>query len=352
MSCRIIKTLILKDLKLFFRDKFFGLMSIVTIAMFIVFYFILPRAVNEKVEIGYYAPYTPGLLDVEIEEEGIVIRNVETEDELKHSVISRDFHIGISIPGDIHEALMSGEEPELFIYYSSEVPDEVKELYTILVNEMINEFSGLKMELTHHEIVLGPDMGGKQVPHRDRLLPVMAFMLLIMETMGLANLITSELGEGRVQALLTTPMNVTDLFVGKGVTGVLLAFTQTILLMMVTGGMEQNTALIVVTLLLGSIMLTGLSFYIASISRDMMSVIAWSTLMIIVLTIPVFSIMIPGLSSGWERLIPSYYVVNTLHATVNYNVGWGGNLNNILALIGLNSAFILIGIISLRRKIA
>ncbi|GAG01328.1 unnamed protein product, partial [marine sediment metagenome] len=234
----------------------------------------MPNTVDEKIEIGLYAPQAFSMFYENIEE-GLIIRNMKTEDELKQAVTDKELHIGISFPEDIQKSLMSGKKPQIFVYYSSDLSDEIKEMYTILIGEMINEMSGFEIDIDEIEIVLGPDMGGKQIPYRDRMLPLFAVMLLITETLGLANLIASELENGTVQALLTTPMKVTDLFVGKGVTGVFLAFSPAVLLMIVTGSLTQNVSLIIASLLLGSIMVTGLAFFIASISKDMMSVIAW-----------------------------------------------------------------------------
>jgi len=351
MSWKIIKTLITKDFMLFFRDKFFGIMTIAGIFLYIFFYFLMPKTVDETIEIGLYAPKAYSMFTENIKEEGVKIRNVRTEEELKQAITDKEYHMGISIPEDIRKSLVSGKRPHVFVYYPSDLSDEIKETYTILINEMINELGGLKIDIREVEIVLGPDMGGKQIPYRDRMLPLIVFMLLLTETLGLANLIASELENGTIEALLTTPMNVVDLFVGKGMTGVSIAFSQTVLLMIVTGSLTQNILLIITSLLLGAMMVTGLAFFIASISKDMLSVVAWGTLLLMILCIPAFTVIFPGPVSGWIKVIPSFFLVDTLHRSINFNVGWSGNLNNLMFLFGFNIVFIFIGMITLKRKI-
>jgi len=350
MNWPIIKTLIAKDIILYARDKTFGIMTIVVIIIYIVIYFIMPRTVNETIEIGFYSPQPSNILDNNIEE-GLIIRKMKTEDELKKAVMNKECHIGISVPEEILESLLSLKKPQVFVYYSSDLPDEIKEMYTIFMSEMINQLSGSKIELDTVEIVLGPDMGGKQIPFRNRMIPLFAFLLLIAETMGLANLITSEFENGTIEALITTPMKVIDLFVGKGFTGVFLAFSQTVLLMIITGSLTQNTLLIIITLLLGSAMVTGLAFFIASISKDLMSVVAWGSLSMVILFLPIFTVIFPGLVSGWVKIIPSFSVVDILHRAVNFDIGWSGNLNNLMLLFGFNFVFISVGIIALKRKL-
>jgi ABC-2 type transport system permease protein len=351
MSWQTIKTLISKDFKLFFRDKFFGIMTIVSIVMFIVLYFIMPKTLDETIEIGLYAPHAPDMLKISTGEGALIIRPLKSEDELKKAVIDKELHIGISIPGDIYKSMLSGKKPQLFVYYSSDLPVEMNEMYTILITEMINRLGGLKTGIDVIERVLGPDMGGKQIPHRKRMLPLFVFLMIVMETLGLANLITSELEEGTIEALLTTPMTVIDLFVAKGITGLFLAFSPALLLLIITGSLTQNVLLIIISILLISMMVTGLAFFIASISKDMMSVVAWGTIVIIVLTIPAFSVIFPGPVSGWIKIIPSFFFVNILHRAINFDIGWSGNLNNIVFLTGFIIVFLFLGIISLKRKV-
>lgn len=352
MSWRIIRALVIKDIKIFFRDKFFGVMTIFAMALYIVIYFLMPSTMNETIEIGLYVPHAANLFGNIPEHEALIVRTMETEDELKQSIIDKKLYMGISVPDDVLQSVMSGEKPKVFAYYSSEMPDEMKEMYTIFLSEMINEMSGHKLNIDDVEIVLGPDMGGRQIPYSDRMIPLLAFMIIIMETFGLANLIASEVEKETVQALLATPMKVVDLFVGKGITGVSLAFVQVVLFFAVTGSLTRNISLVMLSLLLGSIMVTGLAFLIASISRDLMSVVGWGTLLVIVLGIPAVSIIFPGPVSGWIKVIPSFYLVDTLHRAVNFDIGWNGNATNVLSLVGFNIVFITLGIMTLKRKLA
>lgn len=350
MNRRIITTLIVNDYKNLIRDKFVSIMSILGLALFILFYFLMPNNIDETIEIGVYAPHASNMYK-NIPEKALIIREAKTENELKQSIIDKKFFIGISIPDDLLKAAMSGNRPKIFVYHSSGITDEIQEMITVLIGEIVNEMSGYKISIENIEMVLGPDMGGKQIPYRDRLLPCLVFMLLISEIIGLTNLITSELRMGTIQALMTTPMKVVDFFIGKGISGIFLGLSQIALLMILTKSLNQNMSIIVTALLLGSMMVTGLAFIIASISKDMMSVIGWSTLLMIVLVIPPFIVIFPGPVSGWIKTIPSFFLVDVLHRAVNFDIGWRGNVKNILLLSGFNIVFVFTGIVTLKRKV-
>ncbi len=351
MKWKIIKTLIAKDLRLFSRDKVFGAMTVIGLVMYIVFYFVMPDKVNESLEIGIYGARVIEEFSKNLEEEGIILRSFNTGDELKQAVADKDLQIGVSVPDDLAFTVLSGKKPGITVYYSSDLPDEMKELFTVLIGEMINEMTGAKLNLENDEIILGPDMGGRQIPYRDRILPVFLFMLLLAETMALANLITSELENRTYQALLVTPMNISGLFTAKGIVGVLLAFSQVILLVIITGNLTWDFLPLVVTILLGSVMVTGMAFFIASISRDLMTVVAWSSLIMIVLGLPAFAIMFPGPVSGWIKVIPTFYLADMFYRILNFNIGFSGNIINILFITGFSFVVFLLGVLSLKRKL-
>jgi len=349
MNWSIIRTLVIKDFILFYRDKFFGLMTIFGLVLYIIFYLLMPKTINETIEIAVHAPEIIYSMLEKQQEKGIEIQKIATEEELKQAIIEKNFQFGISIPDNIQTSFFLGNRPRIYIYSSSELPTEIKEMYPSFMGEMF--FGGSQGNIEFVETVLGPDMGGNQIPYRDLLLPMFVFIILVMETLGLANLITSEVESETANALLVTPMNVFDFFVSKGLTGILLAFPQAALFMFITGTLTQHILLILFALLLGTTFLTGLSFFIASVSKDMMSVVGWSVLLIIVLIIPTMGILFPGIISEWIKIIPSYFLVDIIHKAANFGIGWSGNLKNILYLLGYNLIFISLGIITLRRKL-
>ena len=60
-------------------------------------------------------------------------------------------------------------------------------------------------------------------------------------------------------------------------------------------------------LLLGAVLVTGVGFLMASVGKDLISVMSWGVLALLVLIIPSVGILLPGVVSGWVRAIPSHY---------------------------------------------
>lgn len=349
----LIRTLVRKDLKLFFRNRFFAFITILGVAVYIGMYFVMPQTVDEDFELGLYtANPTEILRELLGDEEEVTLQLFASEDALRAAVLAGDIPAGIVFPPDLVAQMRAGQQPRVDIYLAASSPPELRDLYVALVQGLAFTVSGQPVNIDANEVILGPDMAGQQIPPRDRVRPLLAVFIIVMETMGLATLISEEVQSGTLRALLITPLEVRDLFVAKGIMGVSLTLIQAVLVMGITGGLRQAPLLMLSALLLGAVMATGIGFLMASVSRDMMSSIGWGMGVMIVLVIPAFGVMFPGAISGWARILPSYYLVDTVHRVANFAAGWGEVWLNLLILTGINGVLLWGGVTALRRKFA
>jgi len=164
---------------------------------------------------------------------------------------------------------------------------------------------------------------------------MLAVLILMMEMLALANLLAEEAEQGTARALLVTPVTAVDLFVAKGITGTGLAFIQAVFFIAIAGGLGHQAALVLIALVLGAVFVTGIAFIVASVSRDFMSVLGWGMLAFIISTVPAFGVLFPGTVTGWVKVIPTYYLVNTVHRAANFNAGWADLWANLAILAAL-----------------
>jgi ABC-2 type transport system permease protein len=97
-------------------------------------------------------------------------------------------------------------------------------------------------------------------------------------------------------------------------------------------------------------LVTGVAFLIASVSTDMMSVMGWGIVAVLVMSLPAFSVLVPGLTTGWVKVIPTYYLVDGVYRVINYGAGWADMSQNLLALLLLSVLFLALGIVVLKRR--
>ncbi len=345
MNWQIVKTLVGKDLTLYFRDRFFAFITVLALVAYVLLFILMPASVDETLDLAVYAGGLPATFDEAQQSSGIAITLLDSAAAVEQAVAERTVVAGIVLTG----SLFSGYE--LTLYLPPETPPEREEALVALLEGLGYGLSGQAATVSIRQEVIGADLVGQQIPFRDRVVPLFAVFVLMVETMGLASLITTEVESRAVYALLTTPMNMTGLFVSKGIMGVGLAFAQAALLMLFTGGLQHEPVLVLLVLLLGSLMVTGIAFLIASVARDMLSVIGWGILAVLVLSIPAMTVLFPGGTSDWMKLIPTYWLVDAVDQVANFGAGWGAVLTHMGVLLLGGVGVLLLGGGVLRRKL-
>lgn len=346
----IVRALLRKDLTLFFRNRFFAYITLLGMVFYIIIYFVMPKTVDETLELGVYSAALPEAVLTLLDAEEVAYQVFESDTALRAAILDGDVPAGLVFPPDLMAQLRAEQQPRVDVYLAAGSPPEIRDMYLAVVKGMALALSGQPLNIEANEITLGPDMAGQQIAPRDRMRPLLAVIIIVMETMGLATLIADEAQGGTLRALLVTPMDVRDLFVAKGIMGVGMTFIQAVLVMGVTGGLRQSPLLMLVALLLGALMATSIGFLMASVSRDMMSSIGWGIVAMVVLSIPAFGVLFPGTVTTWGKALPSYYLIDTIHRVANFAAGWGEVWPNLLILTGINGLFLWGGVVVLRRK--
>jgi hypothetical protein len=352
MSWQTIRTLVVKDFTLFFRNRFFAFISIAALLAYLIIYFLMPSDVDEALRIGFYAPELPPVIAELLSEDGIEVLLVDSEEELKTAVLDAEVTAGFVLPDDIMVSLAGGEKPDIQIYFPADLPQEAKDIYLLMLKELAFTMVGQPLNIEFTEEILGADLVGQQIPLRDHMLPLIAVFILMLETLGLASLLSNEIEGGTLQALLITPLTIRNLFVGKGITGVGMAFVQALILVAITGGLSQQPMIVLLALLLGALLATGIGFLLASTGRDLMGILAWGVLAILVLSLPALGILFPGMISNSTKVIPSFYLVDTVNRAINYGITTSLAIYNLVILLLIDLIILWLGTVALRRKLA
>jgi ABC-type Na+ efflux pump permease subunit len=351
MNWTSIRALIEKDVMLFFRNRFFALITIGALIMYIVIYFIMPSEVDETLRIGFFVDELPAEFTQELEAEGLEVYYADSVSDLKDAVLNAEVTAGFAFPPDFMNSLAGQSAPQVEVFFPSDLPQEAKDLYILLLKELSFTLVGQPLNIEFSEEVLGDDLVGQQIPLRDRMLPLIAVFVLMFETLGLANLISGEIEARTLQALLITPLRVRELFTGKSITGVGMAFLQALILIVITGGLSNQPVIILLALFLGALLATGIAFLLASSGSDLLGILAWGILAILILILPALGIIFPGTISNWAKLIPSYYLIDTVNRAINYGISNQQAVTNLVILLLIDVVFLWLGITALRRKI-
>lgn len=356
MNGQIITTLVLKDLTLFVRNRFFAIVTALGLLAYAGIYFAMPATPEEDLTLAIYAPEISPALIAELEAPNLIVLPIpESAEALQAAVRAGDAAVGVVLSDDTLPRLAAGQPARIDVYYTPDLPQEVADVFTTLVGMAFNNVSytltGRPLRIQVHEEVLGPDLLGQPMAFRERLLPLFVVLILITETMGLSSLLTEEIEGRTLRPLLATPATIGDLFLGKGITGVALAFIPAALLLAVTGGLQTQPLLLLAALLFGALLVTGVGFLIAAAARDLLSVLGWGILAVILLSLPALTVLLPGATTSWVRLIPSYYLIDTVNQVLHFGAVWADARASLLILLVSGLVLLWLGTAVLRRKL-
>lgn len=350
MKFAIMLPLLRKDLTIFFRNKFYTFITIVGLAAYIGLYYAMPEGVDEVFEVGLYAPATSAEAVKILENEGIHFSAYASETDLRQAVLEAKIISGIVFPENMVQAVQSGGKPTVRIYLPSDVDQDTQDVLRVMVETLSLALTGQPLNIDANEVTLGRDLAGEQIPQRNRMLPLFAIIVLMFETMGLASLLAEDVQGNTIRALLVTPLTTGEFFLAKGLFSVGLVMVQALALMTAVGAMRFEPLIMVVTLLAGALLVTGIGFLMGAAGEDMLSVMAWGMLALILLGIPAFGVLFPGTLTGWARIIPTYYLADTVHQVVNFGAGWSQVAGNLLILLAWDAALLAAGALVLKRK--
>ncbi len=403
----IIAALLKKEFTAYSRDLvYLGLTLVVLIAFPIVFRF-LPDSVDESITLAVSPPVDvmiddardalmqiPGVTEEQLaaldetdltEQEGLVLLEFAGEEQMTAVIegtvemwrtesgetIFRDpegdedkpkdadrvrVDVGIAFPdGFIADLVAQQDGIGVTVYTGADVPEEITSAIRSFVREVAYQLAGhaLPVEMPAEEtIVLGQDRLGSQVTLQERTRPMFLFMILLMETFSMASLISVEVLQRTVTAVLVTPARVGDFLAAKTIFGTFMSLSQALIMLLLIGGLTaENWSLVLVTLLMGAIMFTGVALFVGSAGKDFMGQLFYAMLFTIPLLIPSFSVLFPGSVADWVRVLPTYPIIRVLVDATVYGGTWA-DAGGMLAYAG---AWLVVlyaaGLMALKRKV-
>jgi len=344
----IITSIVKKDLIEWTRDKFWITVSAVVLIMFGIMFWLMPDSVEESVYVGIY-PAALGEVFAQAaaadqDASGVLVAGFDSREELVSAIEEgrkvvvqgeeQKIQIGLAFPADFTSSAFAGELSTVHVYVDGTVPGDVTNAMAAMVRELAyaarvlalggNPEAALPVTLPEQEImILGEDRAGNQVPFRAQMRPMIAFMMLIMESLALAALIAVEIQTKTVTALIVTPARSADVLWAKSITGILLAFSQVLLILAITNSFASSNVLVLLfATLVGAIMATAMGMLTGAAGKDFMGTLFYGMLFLIPFGIPAFAVLFPGSASWIVKVIPSWGIIETMVSATTYESVW------------------------------
>jgi ABC-2 type transport system permease protein len=354
----VIRAFLAKDLRIHARDRFYVVVTIVGVVWFVAIFWLLPDSVDETLHLGVRVDDAPArlLTDALGDAEGFEITRFDTPEDLEAAVDEGDPIVaGLDLPSGFLEDLAAGRQTEVRIVLRGDAPEELRPALSGMVRELAFLLAGEPPPVTApdmEEAVLGIDRVGAQPSIREQLRPVFVVMALFIEMFALASLVSVELQQRTITAVLATPTRIGDVLAAKTVIGMLLAFAQAAVIVVATGAALRGPLLLAVALLLGAVLVAGVGMIAGSLGRDFIEVVFWSMLIGLPVMIPAFGALFPGSAPGWIRVLPGHGLVQVMVGTTAYGEGWAEAAPYLGMLAAWCAVLYVVGVGILRRRVA
>lgn len=288
---------------------------------------------------------------------GLVYVDTEAGDEQPRGAKSIDVQVGVAFPERFLADLVTGARGlEVTVYTHASAPAELRQAISGFVREAAFEVAGDALPVRfpdEKDVVLGVDRLGDQVPIREKVRPMLLFMVLMMETFSMASLVSTEVLERTVTAVLVTPAKVSDFIAAKTIFGTLVSFTQALVVLALIGGLTaSNWSLIVTVLVIGAVMFTGIALIVGAAGKDFIGQLFYAMLLTVPMLIPAFAVLFPGSAAPWVRAVPTFPIIDVLVKATVYGGGWREAAGSLAYAVAWLAVLFGVGVVALRRKVA
>lgn len=364
----LITAIVVKDLREFSRDRLWMLLTPLSLIMVILVFLLLPDRTEQRIVLGIYPQGTASMLSTAAGDRGpsgievVGFSSVENLEEAVRSGSGGEVSAGLAFPADFPDGFAAGRSAEVRVYLPSSVPSEFRRALESGVREMgyalravlrgedplnalpveLPGFMSLFEESAEHA---GP------LPARQRLRPLLVIMLLLVESLALAGLVSTEVEHRTASAILVTPAACSDFLAGKCITGILLAVVQAFLFLLATGAFSFNWPLVSTLIIAGAVMASAVGMLAGTGGRDFIGTIFFGILLIVPLMIPAISALIPGRPALVVRLLPSYGLVQAMTGVLGEGAGWDYAAPHVMSTLAWDAVLLTAALLLLRRKV-
>ncbi len=387
----IVSAIVKKDFVEFSRDKLYIFLSLLGMIFFVLIFWFVPDTVDETITLGMTHGGDLGALVAQFEAgaegsaEGLALEVFDSPEQMQGVIdgslelwradegdarVIRDKEAGDDKPKDSHRVgvqigiafpegflidTATGTRTTVKVYADAAVPPEIQTAMKSFVREIAYGITDNVLPVTEpaqENIILGEDRAGDQVSIREKMRPMISIMILMVEVFSLASLISGEVLNRTVVAVLATPAKIGDFLAAKTIYGTVLALAQAFIVLLAIGAFTaENWFALLVILVIASVMFTGIAMAVGAAGKDFMGTLFYAMAFVLPLMIPAFALLLPGTASAWVRVLPTYGLIQMLNGVTAY----GRGIDEYLPQLGISVAWLVAiyvaGLFTLKRKV-
>jgi len=347
MSLKRVGILLGKDFLQGPKNYIFVMAVVLPVVISLVISLVFGTLFSEKPKLGVMDEGSSQLVTMIRELPSVVTKEYGTVSEIKQAVESGAVDMGIVLPEDFDNSVIQGEETQITAYIWGESLAKDRTILGVTIANLVRELAGQEAPVEIEAITLGDEVS---IPWNDRLLPLIVLMAVFLGGLLLpATSVVNEKENKTLEALVITPTTIGDVFVAKGLLGIILSLFAGIVILILNQAFGAQPMLLVLVLALGAIMAAEIGLLLGALLKD------WTTLFTvwklggILLFAPAIVYLFPQIPEWIGRIFPTYYVIQPIVEISQRGAGWPDIAVNVLILAALDLVLIAVVILALKR---
>jgi len=347
VSLRRVGILLGKEFRHGSKSFIFIIAIVMPLVLSLVLSLVFGNLFSEKPRLGVSDEGNSQITNLITESDSIVGREYDSPEKLRKAVEDGALDMGIVLPSDFDNLVIQGQETEITAFVWGESLAKHRIMLGATITNMIREVAGQEVPV---EIVTTTLGDAESIPWNDRLLPLIVLMAIVFGgIMVPATSLVDEKQKRTLSALAITPASLGEIFLSKGLVGVVISTFMGVLILVLNQAFGAQTPLLIGMLALGAVMASTFGIMLGVFAKDVTSLFATTKAIGILLYAPAFVYLFPDIPQWVGRIFPTYYIVQPVVEISQQGGTWSDVALEAFVLIGLILAMIgIVGVLARR----
>jgi ABC-2 type transport system permease protein len=266
---------------------------------------------------------------------------VYASEALMHSDVERGaLDMAMVLPANFDSQLQAEDATQMDLLIWGESLLKHRTILAVSLVRQIIDVAGREIPVNTQLVLLGEEAN---IPWDVRLFPLVVILTIMLGGMMVpATSLVEEKLHRTYRALLTTPASLAEILTAKGLTGVILALFEGLLILYLNQAFGTQVTTLIVVLTISGIFSAAVGIILGVLIKDISTLFTVIKSLGIFLYAPAFIYMFPEIPQWIAKIFPTYYMLNPIVEMTMNNAAWAGIATDVYILIGLT--IVLIGV--------
>jgi ABC-2 type transport system permease protein len=338
MNLNRIFTLVQKEFIYGSKNFIFIMALVMPVAITLVISLLVGTLFSGKPRLGIFDRGS-SQLTVKMSQQDFLLTEIYSSKEQLHSDVERGaLDMGLILPVDFDTQLQAGSATSMDLLVWGESLLKHRTLLAVSLIRQIIDVAGREIPVNAELVLLGEEAN---IPWDVRLFPLVVIITIFLGGMMVpATSLVEEKVKRTYRALLTTPASLVDILTAKGLTGVILALFDGLLILYLNDAFGTQPVMLITLMAISSIFAAAVGIIMGVLVKDINTLFTIMKSLGIFLYAPAFIFIFPDIPQWVAKIFPTYYTLNPIIELTMNNASWAKIATDVYILVGLTIALI------------